>query len=176
MNKIVIKLCALVLLLTFPACTSDNDDNITKNPSSIEGVWKLTKETIEVPIDLNNDGVVSDILFEAPGFFGNSELIINDAANGTLYFSAFKSYHTRDENGELIYMTASSTSGNRVDVPITYIFNEGSGNIIYNGIESNFIINGNLLSMTVENGFFARDIDTNEITVSQDLTYEFTRQ
>ncbi|WP_338730982.1 hypothetical protein [Mangrovimonas cancribranchiae] len=175
MHKFINKLFFLVSLTVVFACSSDQDDVVNNEASGIEGVWRLNEITLETPLDINNDGVASAILFEAPGYLGHSELIINNETSGTIYFSAQTTYSTRDDDGKLFFMITSSTNDDRVDEPINYTLEDGVGIINYDGVESSFIVSENVLSITVANGFIARDQITGDISVSQNLTYTFVK-
>ncbi|RSK39327.1 hypothetical protein [Mangrovimonas spongiae] len=174
MHKFINKLFFLASLTVVFACSSDQDD-VANEPSGIEGVWGLNKITLETPLDVNNDGVASTILFETPGYLGHSELIINNETSGTIYFSAQTTYNTKEEDGKLIFMITSSTNGDRVDEPISYTLEDGIGIINHAGVESSFTVSENTLSITVANGFIAKDHITGDISVSQNLTYTFVK-
>ncbi len=145
-----------------------NDDN------SIEGTWKLTSWTIKTAIDLNNDGL-SETSF-APGCLNGSNLKFTDASNGSLFFSSSVSYNTTNEDGNLFFMIACSTGSERIPFPITYTKNNNTVTINNNGELITLTLTENALSMEVINGFVATDVDTQETTVSEDVTYIFTKQ
>ena len=73
-------------------------------------------------------------------------------------------------------MVASSFNNERVDIPLSYTLSNNSGIINYNDVEATFLLERNTLFMTIEDGFVAKDIDTFETTVVQDLTYVFEKQ
>jgi hypothetical protein len=58
---------------------------------------------------------------------------------------------------------------------VNYMMNNNSIIIDLEGEVMELNLNGNQLTMTVPNGFVAKDIDTSETTISQDITYTFTR-
>lgn len=166
----------IFLLLSFTACSTDNDDNIHDN-DALTGVWRLSRKTIETPIDLYNNGDLSNVVYVSGSNLSYySEIIISDNNSGVIHFSDNVSYNTREENGELIFMIASSTNSERVDIPLNYNLNGNSGNISYDDVEATFLLEGNTLFMTIEDGFVAKDIDTFETTIVQDMTYVFERQ
>ncbi|WP_188466812.1 hypothetical protein [Bizionia arctica] len=175
MKNILLKISVIVLVLSFSACSSDDNEMSENESSTIQGVWGLTKVTLETPIDVNNDGVFSDVLFEAPGFLAHSNIEILDDSNGTIFFSEEITYNTRMEDGNLIMMVSSSTRDERDFDPITYTLSGGIGAISLDNVESSFLINGNTLLLTIENGFIAKDMDTNVVTINQNITYTFIR-
>ena len=56
MSKALSIIGAIFLILSFTACSTDNDDNLSNRSNNFEGVWRLSMKTIETPIDFHNDG------------------------------------------------------------------------------------------------------------------------
>ncbi|WP_104734104.1 hypothetical protein [Hanstruepera ponticola] len=176
MSKALSIIGAIFLILSFTACSTDNDDNLSNRSNNFEGVWRLSMKTIETPIDFHNDGNLTDVVYIGTNSPYDTEIIINNNNSGIIYFSDNFTYNTRDENGTLVYMVASSINNERVDIPFSYMLSNNSGIINYNDIEATFLLEGNTLFMTIDDGFVAKDIDTFETTVVQDLTYVFKKQ
>jgi len=173
--KSPIRLLYLALLaICFTSCSDDTSEEFS-NDSPNQGEWKLTKTIIETPIDLNNDGVLSNVLFEAPGYSDDSYIIFNDSTQGTIFFTEDINYFTSNENEALVFMTISSTSSDRVPQSMTYSLMANQGVMYCEDMEFGISINANEMRVTIENGFIARDINTLETTVSQDLTYIYTK-
>ena len=176
MSKALSIIGAIFLILSFTACSTDNDDNLSNRSNNFKGVWRLSMKTIETPIDFHNDGNLTDVVYIGTNSPYDTEIIINNNNSGIIYFSDTVTYNTRDENGTLVYMVASSFNNERVDIPLSYMLSNNSGIINYNDVEATFLLEGNTLFMTIEDGFVAKDIDTFETTVVQDLTYVFEKQ
>lgn len=169
MKNTVFFLCFFIAIIT--SCTSNTvDEN-----AHLIGTWELTEWTIETPVDLNNDGVLTTSF--SPGCLAGSEIVLDYDAKGTFFYSSNVSYFTRVENNEIVYMTTCSTSSDNVPKAITYTSEE---NLVYiNKDGEMFILSQEVdenLYLVVENGFIVKDIDTFEITESQDITYIFTKK
>ena len=156
--------------IVFTGCSTEPIDNT----STILGEWTLTSWQIETPIDLNNDDTASSEF--SPGCLSDSSLNFIDASNATIFFSSVVTYSTTMENGKLIFMTACSTSDEIVPDLISYTINDNTVVVEIDGEELVLTSNGNTLSMLVPNGFIAKDMDTLQTTVTQDVTYIFTRK
>jgi len=173
--KSPIRLLYLALLaICFTSCSDDTSEEFSKD-SPNQGEWKLTKTIIDSPIDLNNDGDLSNVLFEAPGYSDDSYIIFNDSTNGTIFFTEDITYYTSMENETLVFMTTSSTSSDRLPQSMTYSLVANQGVMYCDDQEFDLSLNADEMHVTIENGFIARDINTLETTVSQDLTYIFTK-
>ena len=169
MKKLILALFACLSLALITSCTTEDIDD----SSTILGGWTLTSWKIDTPIDLNNDGSPQSEF--SPGCLSDSELNFMDATNGTIVFSSDVAYNTKMEDGKLVFMTACSTDSDRVPTLLNYTINGSSVMIDFEGETYILTIEGNTLSMIVPNGFVAKDIDTFETTVMQDITYTFTR-
>lgn len=170
MKKLLLQFCLILVFIFSNSCSKD--DNIDK--SSLEGTWKLTAFTLKIPLDLNNDGIETSSFM--PGCLNGSALNFTDMTRGSLFFNSIVSYNTTVEDGNLFFMTSCSTDSDRAALPITYTLDD---EIITISSESQLYlltIDGNELFMEIPGGFNAYDIDTFETTVSQDITYIFTKQ
>ena len=165
---LVLSICISITLLT--SCTTEDIDD----QSSLIGVWKLTSWTINTAIDLDNDGIASTEF--SPGCLIDSDLTFMDDSNGTIFYSSSVSYSTRMEDGNMVFMTACTTDSERVPSLMSYTSSDSEIIINKDGVEFVLALNGNTLSMLVPNDFIAKDNETSETTVSQDVTYIYTRQ
>lgn len=169
MKKLILTLLTCVSLILFTSCTTEDIDDT----STILGEWTLTSWSVSTPIDLNNDGSVQSEF--SPGCLSDSALNFMDATDGTVFFSSEVTFNTRIEDGKLVFMTACTTDSNKVPTLMNYTTNGSSVMIDYEGEIYVLTIDGNTLNMLVPNGFIAKDIDTFETTVIQDITYNFIR-
>jgi len=170
MKKYKLLAISIAFLLSFTSCFNDEDDAL----DAFQVTWKLDSWSLETPIDLNNDGI-SSLSFE-PGCLNGSEIKFYDDSNGILNFSAFVSYNTSNENGNLFFMTACSTGSDIYSQPISYHQDSETITNLETDETYTYTIENNHLYMVVSNGFVATDINTSEITVSQNMTYVFVRQ
>jgi hypothetical protein len=163
---------ALYLILPLIFCTSCSTEAIDET-SAILGQWKLTSWKVNTPIDLDNDGI-SNSEFSA-GCLSDSAISFIDPSNGTIFYSSSVTYNTRMENGQQVLLTACSTRDDIVPSLVGYTMTNNTITLNSNGEEFLLTLNENTLSMHIPNGFVAKDIDTSETTISQDITYVFTR-
>jgi hypothetical protein len=169
MKKLTLALFTCLSFIVFTSCTTEDIDDT----STILGEWTLTSWAVDTPIDLNNDGTPQ--LEFSPGCLTDSTINFMDASNATVFYSSEVTYNTRMENGKVIFMTSCSTDSDRMPTIVNYTINNNSVMIDIEGEVMVLTLSGNTLTMTVPNGFIAKDIDTFETTVSQDVTYTFTR-
>jgi len=169
MRKLILALYTCFSFIALTSCTTEDIDDT----STILGEWTLTSWTVDIPIDLNNDGTPQSEF--SPGCLSDSTINFMDASNATVFYSSEVTYNTRLEDGKLVFMTACSTDSDRMPTLGDYSINNNSVMIDLEGDVMVLTLNGNILTMTVPNGFIAKDIDTFETTVSQDVTYTFTR-
>ncbi|MCB0462842.1 MAG: lipocalin family protein [Flavobacteriaceae bacterium] len=169
MRKLILALFTCLSFIVFTSCTTEDIDDT----STILGEWTLTSWTVDAPIDLNNDGTPQSEF--SPGCLTDSTINFMDVSNATVFFSSEVTYNTRMENGKVIFMTSCSTDSDRMPTLGEYTINNNSVMIDLEGEAMVLTLSGNTLTMTVPNGFIAKDIDTFETTVMQDITYIFTR-
>lgn len=160
---------AYVLLVS---CTK-NDDTLQ---ASISGVWKLTAWNVISPLDLNNDGVPNSNLLLEFGCLNGSELIFKDSQNASLYYSSDVSFHVENENEGWFFMISCSLDGEVTPMQLTYVYQDNDVILNNAGDLLHFTLTDNTLSMVVPNGFVARNPETQDIVLSRDVTYLFTKQ
>lgn len=182
--KIMMKLHSIICII-FPILflTSSSNDNMTiLNNNDLLGVWNLTSITLTTPLDINNDGETSLNVLDEVSII-DATLIFTDSINGTIFYDSSVSFYTRKEIGKLVFMITSSTGSENSPLPFTYTNTDNNviinQDITFNQTNNNpsvLTLNQNSLSMEVTNGFVVKDINTFEESVSQDITYVFTRQ
>lgn len=165
----------LSLIIAFASLTSCSQDDEVNKPS-IFGVWRLTAWKVVEPVDLNNDGVSSTNLLKEFGCLSGSELIFKDSKHATLFYSSEVAFNVETENESQFFMLTCGTSSDFVPREIFYVQQENSIILNDNGEELVLTRSENTLSIFVLNGFVARDVNTQAIVVSQDVTYVFTKQ
>jgi len=174
-----------IICIIFPILflTSSSNDNMTiLNDNNLLGVWNLTSITLKTPLDLNSDGEPSLNVLDEVSII-DATMIFTDSANGTIFYNSYVSFYSRVENDNLFFMITSSTGSENSPIPITYSNTDNNviinQDITFNQTNNNpsaLTLNQNSLSMEVTNGFVVKDINTFEESVSQDVTYVFTRQ
>ncbi len=164
----------LILFFLLISCTSDD---VNVDDSHIVGIWKLTEWNVKTPLDLNNDGIASSNLLTEFGCLNGSALVFNDAINGTLFYSSDVGFHTGIESEDEIFNgIICSTSSERLPSLITYVKIDNTVTINNDGDLSDLTLEGNTLSMFIQDGFVAYDVNTFEISVILDATYVFTKE
>jgi hypothetical protein len=169
MRKLILALYTCLSFIVFTSCSIEGVDD----SSTILGEWTLTSLKVDTPIDLNNNGTPQSEL--SPGCLTDSALNFLDASKATVFFSSEVTYHTRMDDGKLIFMTACSTDSDRAPTLVDYTMNNNLVMIDFEGELRVLTLNESTLIMTVPDGFVAKDIDTFETTFTQDITYVFTR-
>ncbi|MEZ4793000.1 MAG: hypothetical protein R2783_05945 [Gelidibacter sp.] len=169
MKNVISILFILIFGFLSLSCSKDGGDD-----PSVVGEWELATWTINVPIDLNDDGITStNLLDEAT--CDNSERLIFDV-NGTVSSNATYNPHVT------ISLVDGTTDG--------YVFNvdcdtEGSigiaGTYTQNGnlvtlFDSTASIDGNLLTIVYEDAIDIYDEDLSTVLTTKDLTLVYYRK
>ncbi len=180
MNKLFLTLCSVFLFVFFTSCTGEDIQDSSN--TSLNGIWTLTSLTLTTPLDINNDGISTlNVLEEAPII--QATLDLKNDLMGTILYNSKVTINSRNENGSLFFMIASLIDSDNSPLPIQY-FKSDDMITVNDDITFNHITNGvsvlkldeNKLSMTVVNGFVVEDVNTAAESVSQNVTYVFTKQ
>ena len=164
----------LLLTLLLVLASSCSVDKVTDEEfETIKGSWQLTSWSIDNPVDLNNDGIATSDF--SAGCFTDSNIVFNSDGRGSIFFSSKVEYHTKEENGGITYMVTCATSTELKPSPINYTVDNDVITIYDEDRISQLVIENDRLSLTIEGGFFTKDIETFEITSKQNVTYYFTR-
>lgn len=171
MNKIIFNLLAILILVCYTSCSSEDNQETDSNP--LTGVWELTAWNIDGGFDINNDGTVNTNLLNE----------IDCARNETLFF---------DDNG---VVSLNTTFNPDLDIILLdpllnlYSFNvtcdtEGiislatsytrSGEIIYVG-EIEAYYDGTEISIVFEDRLEVYNADLSEIVETKDLTLVYQK-
>ena len=169
MKKLVLALFTCLSFFVFTSCTTEDIDDT----STILGEWTLASWMVDTPIDLNNNGTAQSEY--SPGCLSETTINFMDDANATVFYSSEVTYNTRLEVGKLVFMTSCTTDSDRMPNIVNYTVNNNTVMIDLDGEIMMLTIDGNKLNMIVPNGFIAKDIDTFETTMTQDITYTFKR-
>lgn len=169
----------ILVLFAILLCVSCSKDDV--NNEGIIGEWTLTKIELTTPLDTNNDGVSSLNLVEENPII-NGTLNFLDELNGSIFYTSTVTFNSRIEDGQLIFMIASSVNVNTAPKQFTYIQHNNSVSInedvTFNTVidTSNLTLENDILYMNVERGFVVFDIDTQQESIAQDVTYIFTKE
>ena len=161
MKKIFLLAFSSIALLS---CGSD--DEATPN-NSLQGTWKVTSFTTNVPVDFNNDGVSSTNFLTESGCYDNSTLLFGNNNEVTAAFQDLDvTLDINFENPEAsIYeincLPSAAVAG-------TWTQNNNSVTVTIDGEPAIMILNGNTLT-AVFNEFV--DIETFDGT---ETVYEVT--
>jgi hypothetical protein len=154
----------------FTSCSSDGGDGDT----SIVGTWKLTTWSINMPLDLNNDGVSSTNLLDEVGCTNNETLVFE--ANGVI--SSNDSF-----NPKIAVILLDDTANDYVfDIVCaegvigfaTSYTQTNDNTVVFNDKEST--ISGHQLSCVYEDAIKIYNEDLTEVVATKNLTLVYTKQ
>ena len=166
----------LFIAIALTACSKDDDNNNTS--VSIEGNWKLTAFETENAYDLNNDGIPSKSVMDETNCYQNE--IVNFKADGT--GSAISSSYA---DIELTLVIGTTDEYEYVincipEIDVTSFTYTQNGTNVTMTVEGETVIatlSGNTFTYVIQDGFFI-DVDDegNTITLTEDLTFVYTKQ
>jgi len=160
----------LIICISFLCLSScSKDDNVDDN--GVLGTYTLNSLKVDTAVDLDNDGISENIL--DPGCLKDSELRLDSQSSGSLFFTSDVAYNTMLENDRLEFATICAFNQDLDETIFDYSLNDNTLSVNFNGNSYLAIISGSMISLTIPNGFIARDVETFETTISQDLTYVF---
>ncbi|WP_452220687.1 hypothetical protein [Lacinutrix salivirga] len=150
------------------------DDNV-----EVVGTWLLTAWNGEEGADLNNDGTSSTNFLDEMDCYNNETFVFNADNTGTAMSTSFATFTFEIETGT----TDSYTYTVECDQEIEnndFTWTQ-TGNVITitdtaTSQASDWTLNGNELSTVVPSGFVAFDSEDITVTVTQDLTFVYTKQ
>lgn len=152
-------------------CTVDQPDDIL-------GTWLLTAWNGEEPIDLNNDGTESINFLDEMDCYNNETIVFNADNTGLVMSTSYALFEIFIEVG-----TTDSfdfTIDCIAEVENTDITWTQAGNIVSITDSTNettdWTLAGNTLSITFPEGFSVTNPDDTTVTVTQDLTFVYTKQ
>lgn len=152
-------------------------DCLNDQPTEIVGTWLLTAWNGEEPIDLNNDGTENINFLDEIDCYNNETLVFNNDNTGVAMSTSYADFE--------IFLEVGSTDSFDfsydciMEVENTDLTWTQSGNIV--SITDPFsttdwVLNGNTLSITIPEGFSVTNADDPDVTVIQDLTFIYTKQ
>ena len=170
-------LSILFLAITIVSCSKEDMDNDT----DLNGEWKLIAINLTTPIDLDADGIVDTNLIDvAPIIDGELEF---SGTQGSYFYASSVSFNSAFNDGKLMLLIASSIPpGHSAS---SFSFTDSNDQIIIDAdITFNSALNSssvlsrvdeNTMTMSVPNGLVVTDENSFEVTVSQDVQYEFVK-
>ena len=170
-----LNLLFLSILFLFTSCSKDDVNN-----EHLIGTWKLSAINLTTPLDINGDGLTSLNIIEEYSII-EASLVFTNEVKGSINYNSYVSIHSRIENGNLIFMIASSFDSDSGPEQFTYSENNNEINInqdiTFNHVNNSttLVLEEDILSMYVKRGFVVTDIDTFEESVVQDVTYIFSK-
>lgn len=152
-----------------------NCDN--NQPLGVAGTWLLTAWNVVEPLDLNNDGTENTNLLDEMDCYTNETLVLNGDNTGTAMSTSYAEFDIFIEAG-----TENSfdfTINCIEEIENTNVTWTQDGNIV--SIDDGFSVSdwtlvGNTLSITIPEGFSVINAEDAEVTVTQDLTFIYTKQ
>ncbi len=152
-------------------CTNNN-----QQATAVEGTWLLTAWLGEEPIDLNNDGTASDNFLDEMDCYENETIVFDIDGTAVSMSTSYASFIFDIEVGttdQFTYTIECEFEEENTNMTWSQI---GNSVTIDDGTNvSDFILNGNQLSVFIPEGFFAFSSDFTA-TTTQDLTFVYTKQ
>lgn len=145
----------------------------------IEGTWLLTAWNGEEPIDLNNDGAESANFLDEIDCYTNETIVFNTDNTGVVMSTSYATFNFEIETGttdSYIYTVTCDQEVENSNFTWTQTGNTISITDTATTDVSEWTVNGNQLSTFVPSGFIAFNSDDITVTVSQDLTFVYTKQ
>ncbi|WP_353778677.1 hypothetical protein [Winogradskyella sp. 3972H.M.0a.05] len=153
------------------------DDGNGQTEVDIVGTWQLTAWIGEEPIDLNNDGTENIDFLQEMDCYNNEFLEFNADGTGVSTNNSYADILIEGEIGD------NNTVEFSVDCIIefeesSFTWEEQNGNYVLtvNGDALNATKDGNELSIFIESGFVVVDSEDLTVTITQDLTFVYTKQ
>jgi len=160
------------------AAIDDLGDCAIDQPDDLVGTWLLTAWNGEEQIDLNNDGTESINFLDEMDCYNNETIVFNADNTGFVMSTSYALFDIFIEVG-----TTDSfdfTIDCIAEVENTDITWSQTGNIVSITDSTNettdWTLAGNTLSITFPEGFSVTDPDDTTVTVTQDLTFVYTKQ
>ena len=147
-------------------------------PTTVVGDWLLTAWNVEEGQDLNNDGQASNNLLDEMDCYTNNTLVLNADNTGVVTNTSYAEFDIEIEVG-----TTDSydfTVNCIEELETINVFWSQNGNVVAitdptSGV-SDWILDGDTLSITIPEGFTVINTEDTTISVIQDLTFVYTRQ
>ncbi|MAP81845.1 MAG: hypothetical protein CL526_12245 [Aequorivita sp.] len=166
----------LVLAITLTACSSDDDGG--SNTTSIEGTWKMTAFNTETAHDLNNDGTASTSVMDETNCYQNEIIVFNANGTGAATSNSYADIELTLVTGTTDEYEYTVTCVSETETtPFTYTQNGNEITLSMAGFSQTATLSGNTLTYVFEEGFFVEvDDNGNTVTVTEDITFVFTKQ
>lgn len=167
----------LIVAIAMTACSSDDDSNpIT---TSVEGNWKMTAMNMQNAHDLNEDGTASRNLMDETNCYQNETILFKADGTGVFTSNSYADielefvFGSTDEYDYIIECVSETEI-----TLLNYIQNGEEVTMTVEGESITASISGNTLTYVIPNGFFVEveDPESGTITVTEDLTFIYTKQ
>jgi hypothetical protein len=152
------------------------DDN---EPADVEvpGTWKLTAWNVAEATDVNNDGTASTNVLDEIDCYEDETIVFSADNTGVIMSTSYAELSLTIEAGTTdSYVFAQDCIAEIENTAFTWT-QTGSTIVITDptGMELNLTQSGNEMSYTVPDGFQVINSDDLMVTVSQDLTFVYTK-
>ncbi len=174
MSKFFSILSLVFVFIVSTSCFKDQDDLNNLNNFSVLGSWELSTWTLQIPIDLNDDGISSiNLLDEA--LCDNNETLKFET-NGTV--SSNMSY-----NPQVLIKIINGTMEDYIfevvcdmDGSVSSVGTYTQNNELISLFGTIATINGNQLTIVYENSIYIYNEDLTEILDTKDLNLVYTKK
>lgn len=158
-----------------------NPDGTIDEPEDAEltGTWLLTEWNVDDPEDINNDGTASNNILDEIDCYNNETIVFNADNTGTSMSTSYASFSFIIEAGTTDSYEYTVECEEEIENS-NFTWSQ-TGNVITTtdndtGEVFDWTLEGNQLSATVPDGYVAFNSDDLTVTVSQDLTFVYTKQ
>jgi hypothetical protein len=152
-------------------CTDNNQTN------DLVGTWLLTAWNVSEALDLNNDDTDSTNLLDEMNCYTNETLVFNQDNTGTAMSTSYAEFEIFIETGTTDAFDFTITCIDEIEnTDLTWSQTGNTVTIIDAASSSDWALAGNTLSIVIPEGFSVTDPNDVTITVTQDLTFVYTKQ
>jgi hypothetical protein len=141
------------------------------------GTWRLVSWLNDVPLDINNDGVVTNDYLEEIDCYNNETITFNPNGTGTFFYRSIANFTFTTVMGSTADIDFNVTC-NDINIDQTFTWTQ-SGNTIEitmtDGTILNHFRNGNSLFVVIQDGFLATNTEDSADVFSESVTYVYVR-
>ncbi len=175
MKKIAFGLLVFMLSFGIYSCDPWEDDSYHEGTTPDEdaqmpGTWKLTAITLQEAYDLNEDGTASSDLMAETNCYQNELMTFNEDMSGV---GTSNSYANITIEGETFTIECIEEIE---ETPFAWAQIQNTVTLTVEGQVVNATLAGNTLTYIIPEGFVVIDGENGDVTISQDMTFVYTKQ
>lgn len=175
MKKIALGFLVFIASFGISSCDPWEDDSYHEvtppdEDAEIPGTWKLTAITLQEAYDLNADGTASSDLMAETNCYQNELLTFNQDMTGV---ATSNSYANITVSGEVFNVECIEETE---EMPFAWAQLQNTVTITLDAQMVNATLDGNTLTYVIPEGFVVFDSENGDVTISQDMTFVYTKQ